>query len=120
MRKSVAKRDVVTSATKPIDIPLAEGVFLDGNAVFVRLPTYQTLKNFWEKHCAALPYSAEGVSGILGEKEYLHEYEWVFGPTKAAVVKAVMRWDQLGVDCEWYDWAGRDPQARALFFPGTF
>ncbi len=41
----------------------------------------------------------------------LDGYEWVFGPTKASVVNAVFRWDQIGIECTWYDWASDAPGA---------
>lgn len=40
----------------------------------------------------------------------------MFGPSKEAVVKAVFRWDQVGIKCEWYDWAGDNPKEHAYWF----
>ncbi|WDH19916.1 hypothetical protein [Pseudomonas chlororaphis] len=46
----------------------------------------------------------------------MHEYEWVFGTSKAAVVRTVMRWGRSTISCEFYDWAKHDPQMHESFF----
>ncbi|MNP28088.1 hypothetical protein D3C76_1210360 [compost metagenome] len=40
----------------------------------------------------------------------------MFGSTKEAVVRTVLRWEQSGIDCEFYDWAKHDPQMHESFF----
>lgn len=98
----------------PIDIPLA-GVTLEGGAVFVTLRTLDELEDFWNKHREALPFAVQGIQ--YGEKQhYLNPHEWIFAPTKAAVVKTVFRWDQMGIRCEWDDWANESPEDHASWF----
>jgi hypothetical protein len=91
---------------RPVDIPLAEGVDLGDGAVFVRLETFEALDTFWMNNRQEVEFAAEGG----GDANFLRQYEWVFGPTKQSVVKAVMRWDALGIRCEWFDSYAADPQ----------
>lgn len=100
---------------RPIDIRLPERTPLDGGAMFVVLRTLDDLEAFWIEHREAFPFAAEGT--LFGDKQhYLNEYEWVFAPSKAAVVKIVFRWDQVGIQCEWYDWASDAPDDHACLF----
>ena len=99
----------------PIDIGLPEHTPLDGGAMFVVLRTLDELEVFWNEHREAFPFAVEGIR--YGDKQYyLNGYEWVFAPSKAAVVKTVCRWDQVGIKCEWYDWASDSPEDHADFF----
>ena len=63
-----------------------------------------------------MPYSAEGSKSYEGKQEYLEIGDWVFGPTKISVIKTVTPWDQLNVDCEWFDWASANPEEHAAYF----
>lgn len=99
----------------PIDIPLQQGVILESGAVFVVLRTLAELEAFWLKNRHALPYAAKGIA--YGECQlFLNEYEWVFAPTKASLIKTVCRWDVVGIKCEWYDWATEEPSMHASWF----
>jgi len=99
----------------PIDIRLPERTPLDGGAMFVVLPTLDELEAFWAKHREAFPFAAKGI--LYGDRQhYLNECEWVFAPSKAAVVATVFRWDQIGIQCEWYDWASVSPDDHGGFF----
>jgi hypothetical protein len=99
----------------PIDIALPVLTPLEGGALFVVLPTLHDLSNFWQEHQATLPYAAKGrVDGE--EQNFLNEYEWVFGPTKESVVQNVFRWNQVGIACNWHDWASSCPDEHADFF----
>ncbi|WP_031372155.1 hypothetical protein [Lysobacter antibioticus] len=73
------------------------------NAVFVRLPTLAALEQFWATQRDMRPFAAKGVGCSAGQR-FLNEYEWVFAPTKAALVAAFTRWDQIGISVRWYDW----------------
>ena len=88
---------------KPIDIKLPERVLLEGDVMFVVLPTLDELEAFWTEHRDRFAYAVEGIALSTGQ-DYLNECEWVFAPSKAAVVKTVMRWDQLGIKCVWDDY----------------
>lgn len=99
----------------PIDIKLPERVPMEGGALFVSLHTIGELEAFWNAHRNSLPFAAQGV--LIGDQQhFLNEFEWIFAPTKAALVKAVTRWDQVGIRCEWFDWAGSQPSDHAAWF----
>lgn len=83
--------------------------------MFVTLPTLPALEVFWAKHRQQFPFAATGISMIDGQ-DFLNEYEWLFAPTIPALVKAVTRWDEVGIQVEWYDWATVDPDDHAYFF----
>jgi hypothetical protein len=100
----------------PIDIALPEHEALEDGAMFVVLRTLDELESFWKANREMFHYAAEGVLQEGIAQEYLNECEWVFGPSKTAVVKAVFRWDQMGIKCEWYDWAGDNPREHAYWF----
>jgi hypothetical protein len=89
----------------PIDISLPENQPLAGGAVFVRLPTLASLEEFWTQQQTLRPYAAKGVNCISGQR-FLNECEWVFAPTKAALIAAVTRWEQIGISVRWYNWKG--------------
>jgi hypothetical protein len=92
----------------PIEIPYPQNVPLDMGAVFIVLPTLDELDSFWKANRDRLPYAAtNGITG--GEPIYLREYEWIFAPTITSLVKAVTRWDQLGIRPKWYDWKTDEP-----------
>ncbi len=97
----------------PIDIPLPERAPLENGAMFVVLRTLDELEAFWLEHRARFPYAASACPSCFDYDEQLclDDYEWVFGPTKASVVNAVFRWDQIGIECTWYDWASDAPGA---------
>ncbi|NKF91933.1 hypothetical protein GO286_04215 [Ralstonia solanacearum] len=89
----------------PVDIPLLENTPLDGGAVFVRLPTLNALESSWRDHQDQFHFAAKAIVWG-GQQRFLNEYEWVFAPTKVALVKTFTRWEQVGITCKWYDWAG--------------
>lgn len=85
---------------RPIDIPLAEGVPLANGCIFVKLPTLNKLEEFWLEHKDKLPFCIGSMSGTYGDWEMLLKpQEWVFGPSKAAVIEAVCRWHDVGLKC---------------------
>jgi hypothetical protein len=99
----------------PIDFPLPERVLISGEAIYAVLHTLAELEMFWQAHRAEFPYAAQGV--LYGEQQtYLDEYQWVFAKSKTALVRTVTRWDQVGIQCEWYDWATDAPLDFADFF----
>ncbi|QQQ01011.1 hypothetical protein [Lysobacter enzymogenes] len=91
--------------TRSIDIPLPERVPLSGDAFFVRLPTLAALERCWAEQRESRPFSAEGV-GLTTGQNFLNSYEWIFAPTKAALVAALTRWEAVGIGIRWYDWKG--------------
>lgn len=98
----------------PVFIELPERVLLEGETLFVRLRTLDELDEFWFKYRDKVAFACEGK--LVGQPGFLREYEWVFGSTKAAVARTVLRWGQSGIGCEFYDWANHDPQLHKMFF----
>lgn len=47
---------------------------------------------------------------------FLREYEWVFGTSKSAVVRTVLRWNDSSIRCSFYDWSEDDPAEYRFFF----
>tara|TARA_A100001391_G_scaffold158059_1_gene116346 strand:- start:285 stop:833 length:549 start_codon:yes stop_codon:yes gene_type:complete len=89
----------IDRSLRPIDIPLPEGKLFDGGVMFVRLQTLDALEQFWKAHRDRFGYACEGCGG-QDRPNFLHEYDWVFGPSKLAVVRAVLRWGQSNLGCE--------------------
>lgn len=102
------------SARLPVCIELPECTLLEDGTWFVRLRTLDELDVFWSEHRDRFAFACEGHTS--SDPSFLHEYEWVFGSTKAAVVRTVLRWGHSGIVCEFYDWAKHDPQMHEMFF----
>ncbi|WP_460151868.1 hypothetical protein [Pseudomonas sp. S2_B07] len=102
------------SSQLPVYIELPECTLLEGGTFFVRLRTLDQLDEFWRKHRDKFAFACEGKTS--NNPNFLREYEWVFGLTKAGVVSTVLRWGQSGIGCEFYDWATHDPQMHEIFF----
>lgn len=93
----------------PIDIKIECGVENSEGAIFVKLKTLKELEEFWVNNKERYYYAAEGIA-FTNDQFFLNEYEWVFGKTKESVVKMVLRWDEIGVKCEFYDWSKVEPR----------
>ena len=102
------------SSRLPVHIHLPDRTLLEGGAFFVCLRTLDELDKFWCEHRQKFAFACKGKTS--NKPSFLHEYEWVFGSTKEAVVRTVLRWGQSGIDCEFYDWATHDPQMHESFF----
>ena len=91
----------------PVDIKLPERVMFDDETMFVTLRTLDELERFWQENKGQFEFACEGKG--WENPIFLREYEWVFGTSKSAVVRQVMRRSESGVSCEFYDWAKNDP-----------
>ncbi|MGO4382116.1 hypothetical protein [Pseudoduganella sp. RAF53_2] len=98
----------------PIDISLPETLEVAG-AMFVRLTTATDLRSFWELHKSRFSFAAKGIALTNGQT-FLHGSEWIFARTKAELIKAVTRWDEIGIQCIWYDWATAAASDHAGWF----
>ena len=92
----------------PVDIPLPERALLENGVMFVTLRTLDELEAFWKEHKGQFEYACEGL-GHFGDPCFLRRYEWVFGNSKSAIVRTLMRWGQSGIGCEFYDQSKHDP-----------
>lgn len=95
----------------PIDYPITPNTMFPNGTVFVRLPTLDALRAFWEEHKGneLFQYAATG-EPIEGGQWFLEEYEWVFGPTKEAVIDTIYRWEQLGIKAVFNDLRESSPE----------
>ena len=99
----------------PVGIKLPERVLLEDGVMFATLRTLDELEQFWEEHKGQFELACEG-KGVTSGQTFLREYEWVFGTSKSAVVRTVMRWGRSGIGCDFYDWAKHDPRMHECFF----
>lgn len=80
---------------KPSDIALPEGTVLENGTIFVKLRNEVELSEFWSKNKEKYSFAAEG-----RHEMFLRHGEWVFGPSKSAVVETATRWKEMGTYCE--------------------
>lgn len=59
----------------------------------------EDLEVFWLAN--RFPFACESAES---QAVFLRPGEWVFGPSKAAVVKTAMRWDEWGIRCEYQNY----------------
>jgi len=98
----------------PVDIKLPERVLLEDGTMFVTLRTLDEFEKFWQEHKDQFEFACEGLGWV--SPIYLRGCEWVFGTSKSAVVRRVMRWSESEVSCEFYDWSKSDPAMHAFWF----
>lgn len=99
----------------PVDIKLPERVLLDDGVMFIVLRTLKEFEQFWIEHKGQFKFACQGHAMSDGQT-FMREYDWVFGNSKSALVKTVMRWGQSGIGCEFYDWAKYDPEMYEGWF----
>ena len=98
----------------PSDLRYDQAEVLDGGALFYRFDTLAELKAFWAHKRAELPFACLG-TGFMHPARFLDRHEWIFSPSKQALVKAVVRWDEFGVAPRWYDLMSDERPVRIEF-----
>ncbi|MDN7527664.1 hypothetical protein [Burkholderia orbicola] len=83
----------------PVDIALPQRVLLDNGTMFAAFEKLEDLEVFWLAN--RFPFACESAES---QAVFLRPGEWVFGPSKAAVVKTAMRWDEWGIRCEYQNY----------------
>jgi hypothetical protein len=97
----------------PSDFRYSPGEVLPGGAQFHILPTLDQLITFWKQQ-RVLPYAVCSTSEDNdAENWFLEPHEWIFAPTPAAVIRAVLRWDRYEMRPVWHDWANQYPEEHA-------
>lgn len=88
----------------PIEYPLPLNETLSNGTTFVRLQTLDALRQFWDRHKneANYQFAATGVAMTTGHW-FLDDCDWVFGPTKEAVINTLFRWEQLKIEAIFHD-----------------
>lgn len=99
----------------PVKIPLPEGQVLANGSVMVFLRTLAELDKFWHENKAHLPYACEGLDTGTSAM-FMEGYQWIFGPTKLAVMETVLRIGSSGITATFFDWKSHDPEGREGFF----
>lgn len=103
------------SRPSPIDLRYAHGQELPNGAHFAVLKTPLALKRHWASIGHSMPFAAHG--NCPGDRpRYLHPNEWIFAPTRPALVEAALRWTTIGIKPVWYDWRTQNPEEYAYFF----
>ncbi|MDO8728669.1 MAG: hypothetical protein Q7K26_02110 [bacterium] len=93
----------------PVDIKLPERLLFNGGVIFATLRTLEELEQFWREH--QFQFACGG--RYWGEEpSFLREYQWIFGMSKSSVVRTALRWEELGIACEFYE----DPEIIAGWF----
>lgn len=75
---------------------------LQGGAQFCRFDTLTDLKAYWAIRHADMRYACVG-TGYTTPARFLETHDWVFAPTKEALISAVTRWDEFKIAVRWFD-----------------
>lgn len=81
--------------------PLKTVTDIDGEVIVVTLSSSQELDDFRRMYKRHFPYAA--TANEFAIHPFLEQQQFVFGRTREAVVRTVLRWDQLGIQCVWVD-----------------
>lgn len=90
---------------RPADLRYDQGEVLPSGAQYMRLETLESLRLHWSNVRDSRPYAGCG-TGASQPSMFLGQHEWIFAPSREALVSAVTRWDELEIAPRWYDtWA---------------
>lgn len=79
------------------------------------LPTLESLESHWAGIRHLMPFAARG--NCPGSRPlYLRPNEWIFALTRAKLVEAVVRWNEVGIQPVWYDWKTDSPDEYVYYF----
>lgn len=81
--------------------PLKTVTDIDGEVIVVTVSSSQELDDFRRMYKRHFPYAA--TANEFAIHPFLEQRQFVFGRTREAVVRTVLRWDQLGIQCVWVD-----------------
>lgn len=100
---------------RPLDYPLPWNVEVVPGVLHVKLATLHQLRECWYAHRHRYRYAASGIAWSTGN-DFMEDTEWFFGMDRVNLIKAVFRWEQLGVHVRFVDFAaGDDPEADFFF-----
>jgi hypothetical protein len=88
--------------TVPSELQYDHGEVLQGGAQFFRFETLDELKSYWAHEGRGMRYACVG-TGFSTPGRFLETHEWVFSPTKEALIDAVVRWDEFKIITRWFD-----------------
>jgi hypothetical protein len=88
--------------TVPCELMYDHEEVLEGGAQFCRFETLDGLKSYWASARAHMRFACVG-TGSKCPARLLERHEWVFSPSKEALIAAVARWDEFKITVRWYD-----------------
>lgn len=92
----------ITVLAMPSQLRYDHGEVLQGAAQFFRFDALDELKSYWAHARAAMRYACVG-TGFMVPGRFLDPHDWIFSPSKEALVAAVVRWDEFKITARWYD-----------------
>jgi hypothetical protein len=92
----------VTVLAVPSELRYDHDEILPGGAQFCRLGTLEHLKSYWQHQRINMRYACVG-TGYQDPARFLETHEWIFSPSKEALVAAVVRWQEFRIAARWYD-----------------
>lgn len=94
--------------TIPSELRYDHEEHLPGGAQFYRFDTLEQLKSYWANESASMRYACVG-TGFMSPARFLETHEWIFSPSKEALVAAVVRWEEFRVAPRWFDLMSDEP-----------
>ena len=104
----------ITMLAVPSDLKYDHEEMLEGGAQFCRFDTLSELKKYWANQHGTMHYACVG-TGSVDPARFLAHHEWIFSPTKKALISSVVRWDEFRITPRWYD-AMSDERSVGLQF----
>lgn len=86
----------------PSQLQYDHGEMLEGGAQFFRFDTLDELKSSWASTRTFMRYACVG-TGFSTPARFLEPHEWIFSPSKEALVAAVIRWEEFKIRPRWFD-----------------
>jgi hypothetical protein len=83
---------------RPAALRYDQGESLPGGAQFMKFDRVDELEAYWARSKGERPYACCG-TGATEPALFLDSREWIFAPTREALVAAVTRWEEFGILC---------------------
>jgi hypothetical protein len=95
-------RTKATVVAVPYELMYDDKELLEGGAQFCRFETLSDIKAYWATKRGEMRYACVG-TGYTIPARFLQPHDWVFSPSKEALVSAVARWEEFKIAVRWYD-----------------
>jgi hypothetical protein len=96
---------------RPAALRYDQGESLPGGAQFMKFDRVDELETYWARSKGERPYACCG-TGATEPALFLDSREWIFAPTREALVAAVTRWEEFGILPRWYDLLAEEWEAH--------
>lgn len=96
---------------RPAALRYDQGESLPGGAQFMKFDRVDELEAYWARSKGERPYACCG-TGATEPALFLDSREWIFAPTREALVAAVTRWEEFGILPRWYDLLAEEWEAH--------